>query len=146
MDGQDEGSRRIYITKEISQRGARQFGRHQEVLLVEYQKRKRRIHPQTRPKDGPWPSPQLHHWRSCSPMILPDRWQSPHKDPVLKPTSLPNSLYWTCWGWVRSYLQWKTSPKLGPYTRDTKFFTNGWFSEWLLINEKVIIVVGLNEN
>ena len=27
MDGQDEGSRKIYITREISQKGGRQFGR-----------------------------------------------------------------------------------------------------------------------
>ena len=53
MDGQDEGSRRIYITREISRKRGWQFGRHQEVLLVEYQKRRRRIHPRTRPKDGP---------------------------------------------------------------------------------------------
>ena len=55
MDGQDEGSRRIYITRKISRKGGRQFGRHQEVLLVEYQKRRRRIHPRTRHEDGPWP-------------------------------------------------------------------------------------------
>ena len=115
MDDQDEGSRRMYITKEISRRGGRQYGRHQEVLLVEYQKRRRRIHPQTRPEDRPWPSPQLRRWRSCSLMILPDCWQSPHKGPILKPASLPNSFYWACWVWVRSHLQWKTPPKLGPY-------------------------------
>ena len=28
MDDQDEGNRRIYITREISRRGGRQFGRH----------------------------------------------------------------------------------------------------------------------
>ena len=47
IDGQDEGSRKIYITREISRKGGRQFGRCQEVLLVEYQKRRRRIHPRT---------------------------------------------------------------------------------------------------
>ena len=52
MDGQDEGSRRIYIIKEISRKGGQQFGRRQEVLLVEYQKRRRRIHHQMRPEDG----------------------------------------------------------------------------------------------
>ena len=31
-----------YITREISQRRGGQFGRHQEVLLVEYQKRGRK--------------------------------------------------------------------------------------------------------
>ena len=115
MDGQDEGSRRIYITREISRKGGQQFGRCQEILLVEYQKRRRRIHPQTRPEDGPWPPPQLRRWRSCSPTILPDRWWSPHQGPVLKPASLPNSLYWTCWVWARSHLQWETPPP--PKTR-----------------------------
>ena len=103
MDDQDEGSRIIYITREISRKGGRQFGRREEVLLV---KRRRRIHPRTRLEDGLWPSPQLRRWRSCSPRILPDRWWSPHKGPVLKPASLPNSLYWACWVWVRSHLQW----------------------------------------
>ena len=28
----------------------------------------------------------------------------------------------------------------------TNFFTNGWYGKWLLINEKVILMVGLNEN
>ena len=40
-----------YITREISRRKKWQFGRHQ-ALLVEYQKRRRRTHPRTRPKDG----------------------------------------------------------------------------------------------
>ena len=40
-------------------------------------------------------------------MILPDRWRSPRKGPVLEPASLPNSLYWACWVWVRSHLQWR---------------------------------------
>ena len=35
-------------------------------------------------------------------------------------------------------------------SRDTKYFTkffiNCWCGEWLLINEKVILMVGLNEN
>ena len=93
MDGQNEENRRIYNQGDFTKEG-RQFGRQQEVLLVEYQKRRRRIHPRTRPEDGLWPSPQLRHWRSCSPRILPDRWRRPHKGPVLKPASLPNSLYW----------------------------------------------------
>ena len=104
-----------YITREISRIRGGQFGRHQEALLVEYQKRRRRTHPRTRPEDGLWPFPQLHHWQSCFPTILPNRWRSPRKDPVLKPVSLPNSLYWACWVWVRSHLQWKTPPKSGPY-------------------------------
>ena len=104
----------IYNQRDLTKGG---FGRHQEVLLVEYQKRRRRIHPRTKPEDGLWPSPQLHRWRFCSPRILLDRWWSPHKGPVLKPASLPNSLYWARWVWVRSHLQWKTpSPKTGPYS------------------------------
>ena len=41
-----------YITREISQRRGGQFGRHQKALLVEYQRRRRRTHPRTRPEDG----------------------------------------------------------------------------------------------
>ena len=33
---------------------------------MEYQTRRRRIHPRTRPEDGLWPFPQLRRWRSCS--------------------------------------------------------------------------------
>ena len=39
-----------YITREISRR-ERQFGRHQKALVVQYQRRRRRTHPQTRPED-----------------------------------------------------------------------------------------------
>ena len=99
-----------YITREISRRGKGQFGRHQKALVVQYQRRRRRTHPRTRPEDGLWP-PQIRHWRSCSPTILPDHWRNPRKGPVLKPASLPNSLYWACWVWVCSHLQWKTPPK-----------------------------------
>ena len=42
-----------YITKEISRRGGRQFRRRKEVLLVEYQKRRRRNHPRLRTEDEP---------------------------------------------------------------------------------------------
>ena len=101
----------IYNQRDLT-KGGRQFGRHQEVLLVDYQKRIRRIHPRTRPEDGLWPSPQLCCWRSYSPRILPDRWRSPHKGPVLKPVSLPNSLYWARWVWVHSHLQWKAPPQI----------------------------------
>ena len=41
-----------YITREISRIREGQFGRHQEALFVEYQKRRRRTHPWTRPEDG----------------------------------------------------------------------------------------------
>ena len=47
------------ITREISRRGGRQSGRHQKALVVQYQRRRRRTRPQTRPGDGLWPSPQL---------------------------------------------------------------------------------------
>ena len=66
-----------YITREISRRKKWQFGRHQKALVVQYQRRRRRTHPRTRPEDGLWPSPQLCRWRSCSPTILPNRWRSP---------------------------------------------------------------------
>ena len=56
MDGQDEGSRRIYNQRDLTNNG-RQFGRHQKALLVEYQRRRKRAHPRTRPEDGLWPSP-----------------------------------------------------------------------------------------
>ena len=29
--------------------------------------------------------------------------------------------------------------------RDTNFFINYWYNEWLLVNEKVILMVGLDE-
>ena len=31
-------------------------------------------------------------------------------------------------------------------TRDTNFFTNYWCCEWLLVNEKIILMVGLDKN
>ena len=55
-------------------------------------------------------------------MILPDRWRNPHKGPVLKPASLPNSLYWACWVWTRSHQQWKSplnwDPTIGAVCRE----------------------------
>ena len=41
-----------YITREISRR-KRQFGRRKEVLLVKYQKRRKRNHPRPRTEDEP---------------------------------------------------------------------------------------------
>ena len=53
--------------------------------------------------------PRIDFHPSSTPLaILPDRWRSLRKGPVLKPASLPNSLYWACWVWVRSHLQWMT--------------------------------------
>ena len=105
-----------YITRDFSRRGGQQFGRRKEVLLVEYQKRRRRNHPRPRTEDEPWPSPQPRCRRSNSPTIPPDSWRRPHKGPILKPASLPNSLHWACWVWVCLHLRWKEPPKLGPYS------------------------------
>ena len=30
--------------------------------------------------------------------------------------------------------------------RDTNFFTNCWYSEWLLVNKKMILIVDLKTN
>ena len=50
MDGQDEGSRRIYNQRDLTKRGGQQFGRHLKALVVQYQRRRRRTHPRTRPE------------------------------------------------------------------------------------------------
>ena len=113
IDGQDEENRRIYNQRDFTNEGGRQFERHQKALVAQYQRRRRRNHPRPRPEDGLWPLPQPRCWRCSSPTILPDRRWSPYKGPVLKPASLPNSLYWPCWVWIRSHLQWKIPPKIG---------------------------------
>jgi len=45
---------------------------------------------------------------------------------------------------VNSGLKWKNN------ARDTNFFTKNftkcWCSEWLLVNEKMMLMVGLDEN
>ena len=92
MDGQDEGSRRIYNQRDLTNRKTT-IQKTPESSIGGDQRRRRRTHPRTRLEDRLWPSPQLRCWRSCSPTILPDRWQSPRKGPVLKPASLPNLLY-----------------------------------------------------
>ena len=51
MDGQDEGSRRIYNQRGLTKKKRGQFGRHQKALVVWHQRRRRRTHPRTRPKD-----------------------------------------------------------------------------------------------
>ena len=58
-----------YITREISWRRGRQFGRRQEILLVEYQKRRSRNHPRPRTEDELWPFPQPRYRWSNSPTI-----------------------------------------------------------------------------
>ena len=103
-----------YITREISWRGGRQFGRPKEVLLVECQERRRRNHSRLRTDDEFWPFPPPRCWRSSYPTIPSDCWRRPHKGPVLKLASLPNSLYWAYWVWVCSHLQWKEPPKRDP--------------------------------
>ena len=45
-----------------------------------------------------------------------------YKGPILEPASLPNSLYWTCWVWVCSHLQWNEPPKSGPYNSNIYLF------------------------
>ena len=65
-------------------------------------------------KDELWPSPQSRCRQSSSSTIPPDRWRRSHKGPVLKPASLQNSLYWACWVWVCSHLQWKEPPNRDP--------------------------------
>ena len=40
-----------YITREVSQIDGRQFGRYQKALVAQYQRRRRRNHPRSRPED-----------------------------------------------------------------------------------------------
>ena len=51
MDDQDGGSRRIYNQRDHTKRERSQFERHPKALAVKYQKRRRRTHPWTKPKD-----------------------------------------------------------------------------------------------
>ena len=122
MDGQDKENIRIYNQGDFTKRGT--IRRRQEVLLVECQERRRRNHSRPRIEDELWPFPPPRCWRSNYPTIPPDCWRRPHKGPVLKPASLPNSLYWAYWVWVWicSHLQWKEPPKTGPYTFLLIFF------------------------
>ena len=135
MDDQDEGSRRIYNQRNLTKRGTaiRKTPKSSSCAVL---KGRRRTHPRMRPEDGLWPFPQLCRWRSYSPTILFDRWRSPRKSLVLEPASLPNSLYWACWVWVRSHLQWKTPPKSGPYIYIWVYFQNGPPSLSLWMNSR----------
>ena len=72
-----------YITREISRRGKGQFGRHQKALVVQYQRRRRRTHPRTRPEDGLWPFPPT----TPLTILLPD---DPAR-PLTKSSQRPNS-------------------------------------------------------
>ena len=113
MDGQDEENRRIYNQGDFTKKGD-DWKRRQEVLLVECQERRRRNHSRLRTDDELWPFPPPRCWRSNYPTIPSDCWRRPHKGPVLKLVSLPNSLYWAYWVWVCSHLQWKEPPKRDP--------------------------------
>ena len=96
-----------YITKEISRRGGIAIRKTPESFsyIVLEEEKKNSSSDEAR---GQTFTPPPHLWRSCSLTILPDRWWSPRKGPVLEPASLPNSLYWACWVWVHSHLQWRT--------------------------------------
>ena len=96
-----------YITREISWRGGiaiRKIPESSSCIVLEEEKK----NSSSDEARGQTFTPPPHLWRSCSLTILPDRWWSPRKGPVLEPTSLPNSLHWACWIWVRSHLQWRT--------------------------------------
>ena len=97
-----------YITREISRRGGIAIWKILESssCVVSEEEKKNSSSDEAR---GQTFTPPLRLWRSCSLTIMPDCWRSPHKGPVLEPASLPNSLYWACWVWVRvrSHLQWK---------------------------------------
>ena len=109
MDGQDEGSRRIYNQRDLTKRGtAIRKTPESSSCAVSEEEKKNSSSDEARGRTLTPPTTPL--------TILFDRWRSPCKGPVLEPGSLPNSLYWACWVWVRSHLQWKTPPKSGPYT------------------------------
>ena len=96
-----------YITREISRREGIVIWKTPESssCIVSEEEKKNSSSDEAR---GLTFTPPLRHWRSCSPTILPDRWRSPCKGPILELASLPNSLYWACWVWVHSHLQWRT--------------------------------------
>ena len=96
-----------YITREISRREgiAIQKTPESSSCIVSEEEKKNSSSDEAR---GQTFTPPLRHWRFCSPTILLDRWRSPRKGPILELTSLPNSLYWFCWVWLHSHLQWRT--------------------------------------
>ena len=95
-----------YITREISRRGgiAVQKTLESSSRVVSKEEKKNSSSDDAR---GQTFTPPLPLWWYCSLMILLDHWRSPRKSPVLEPTFLPNSLYWACWVWVCSHLQWR---------------------------------------
>ena len=93
MDGQDEGSRRIYNQRDLMKRGtAIQKIPESSSCAISEEEKKNSSSDEARGQTLT-PPPQLRRWRSYSLTILPDRWRSPRKGPVLQPVSLPNSLY-----------------------------------------------------
>ena len=96
-----------YITREISRRRgiAVQKTPESSSRVVSEEEKKNSSSDEARGQTFTLPLPL---WWSCSLTILPDCWWSPRKGPVLEPVSLPNSLYWAYWVWVRSHLQWRT--------------------------------------
>ena len=114
MDGQDEENRRIYNQGDFTKRGTAIRKRQRSSIggaLEEEKKKSSSAEDWGRALTFPQPRCR----RSNSLTIPSDRWRRPHKGPVLKPASLPNSLYWACWVWVCSHLQWREPPKSGPY-------------------------------
>ena len=95
-----------YITRDVSRRKGIAFRKTPEgpSCVVSEEEKKNSSSDEAR---GQTFTPPLRYWRSC-----PTDWRSPHKRPVPEPASLPNSLYWTYWVWVRSHLQWRT-PQIG---------------------------------
>ena len=92
-----------YITREISRRGGIAIRKIPESFSCAVSEEEKKNSSSDKAR-GQTFTPPLRLWRSCSLTILPDRWRSPRKGPVFEPTSLPNSLYWACWVWVRSHL------------------------------------------
>ena len=95
-----------YITREISRR-RRGVQKTPESSSREVLEKKKKNSSSDEARGYTFTLP-LRLWWSRSLTILPDRWRSPYKGPVLEPASLPNSLYWAYWVWVRSHQQWRT--------------------------------------
>ena len=129
MDGQDERSKRIYNQRDLRRKGAIRETQESFSGAISEEEKKNSS------SDEAWGRtltlPQLRRWQSCSPTILPDRWRSPCKGPVLEPVSLPNSLYWACWVWVRLHLQWKIPP---PNQEPTSINLNNYYKKIILQN------------
>ena len=119
MDGQDEENRRIYNQGDFTKKMTAIWKTPRSSIGgVSEEEKKKSSSIEDRGRALTFPLTRC--WRSSSPTILPNRWKHPHKGPVLKPASLPNSLYLACWVWVCSHLQWKEPPKSGPYNNNNR--------------------------